>query len=241
MHISRARVPIHKWKRQKREAKKSTLPSKLNLSKRGLSMRAARRCALLAHRRRFFLSLLWYAAWRWDSHACQFIYIYIYFFLFLFLVPPVLCRQSWKFNHRVRVREYEECITGTGASKAAFPGYDARCVRREQWEMNLSLVSRMEILNCGNAARCRKTPKEWINNYSFAKIYCTYFTKAVAINLQDIIINYCRYSDLLMYYSLLMCFILAIYILSLSHISWKSCYYYLGLLHCMNKYLIIKY
>jgi len=78
--------------------------------------------------------------------------LYIYIYIFFFLVPPVLCRQSWKFNHRVRVREYEECITGTGASKAAFPGYDARCVRREQWEMNLSLVSRMEILNCGNAA-----------------------------------------------------------------------------------------
>ncbi|KYN08747.1 hypothetical protein ALC62_00203 [Cyphomyrmex costatus] len=53
----------------------------------------------------------------------------------------------------IRVREYEECITGTGASKAAFPGYDARCVRREQWEMNLSLISCMEILSCDAATR----------------------------------------------------------------------------------------
>lgn len=122
MHISRARVPIHKWKRQKRGAKKSTLPSKLNLSRRRLSMRAAWRCALPAPWTPFFVSLFCYAAWRWDSHACKFIYI------FFFSIASTAGRVENLTT--VRVREYEECITGTGASKAAFPGYDAR----EQWK-----------------------------------------------------------------------------------------------------------
>lgn len=112
---------------KKEEQKNSTLPSKLNLSMRGLSMRAARRCALPAHHGRlFFVSLLCYAAWRWDSHACQFIYI------FFFSTASTAGRVGNLTT--VRAREYEECITGTGASKAAFPGYDARCDRREQWK-----------------------------------------------------------------------------------------------------------
>lgn len=145
-------------KKTKKEKQKISLPSKLNLSKRGLSIRGARRCALQAHRGCFFffVSLLCYAAWRWDSHACQFIYTCIYVYISFFFSTASTAGRVGNLT-TIRVREYEECITGTGASKAAFPGYDARCVRREQWETNLSLISRMEILSCDAAMRYAAT------------------------------------------------------------------------------------
>jgi len=88
--------------------------------------------------------------------ASLYIHVYIYIYIcirisFFFSTAGTAGRVGNLTT--IRVHEYEECITGTGASKAAFLGYDARCVRREQWETNLSLISRMEILSCDAAMR----------------------------------------------------------------------------------------
>lgn len=126
MSYTRARAGYINERDTKKGSKKYTLSSKLNLSMRGLSMRADRRCAPSAHSGCFmfffFCRLLFATQHDDDSHACQFLYI---------LVSPLYHSgsQSGKFKRRSRANT-KKWITGTGASKAAFPGYDARCDRR---------------------------------------------------------------------------------------------------------------
>lgn len=125
---SHARACRYINERDKKEEQKN-LRCRQSWISRGADYRCAQlEGALYQHHGHLFLCL--FSATQRDDEIRMRASLYIYIFFF----STASTAGRVKNLTTVRVREYEECITGTGASKAAFPGYDARCVRREQWK-----------------------------------------------------------------------------------------------------------